>query len=206
MINEIGEIIKECIANENLPYIETLAGVVQSETATKLGKKKGEFVNKVFPIYCPLLEDCEPNNIEPLVPDKNRKSLFYFERNGDVIFNGRDKGYSMFTADLLLTGWLNPRKLGFEDCSISAPIIAELIKVLNKGYFNGPNGTYSKILIRPISVKTKEPSIFQKYKYNTQFYHLLEYPYDYFQIRIQVEFAIHDNCFTPLTPTDPIVC
>ncbi len=203
---DIAEILKGCIEAENLPYVDCLAGLVQTETAMKTGKKKGDIVEKSFPIYCPKTDPCDPNNIMPLVPDEKLKSLFYFESNGDVLFNGREKGASKFTADLLLTGWLNPRMLGFDDCSITAPIVAELIRIMDKGFFNGPNGIYSRIIIKPISLKTKERSIFSKYKYGTKFYHLLEYPYDYFQIRFQVEFWLHDNCMPDFVPQPPIVC
>lgn len=205
MIQDIGEILKDLIAAESLPYVETLAGVVQEETVKKRGKKVGEFVTKKFPIYCPLTEPCDPNNIEPLIPDSKRKSLFYFERNGEIIFNGREKGYSSFTADLLLVGWLNPKALGQDDCSITAPIIAQMLRILDKGYFNAL-GIYSKIIIRPLTLTTKDPKIFDKYKYGEQFYHLIEYPYDYFRIRVQVDFMVHDNCMPDFVPQDPIVC
>ncbi len=205
MIYDIGEILKSIIEAENLPYVETLAGVVQTETAEKRGKKFGDFVTKSFPVYCPQKEPCEPNKIEALVPDSSRKSLFYMEQNGEILFRGRDKGYNKFTADLFLVGWLNPKKLGSNDCSITAPIIAQIVKILNKGHFNALN-QYSKIFIQPISIATKEKKIFDKYKYSKLFYHLLEYPYDYFRIRIQVDFQIHDNCIENYIPQDPIVC
>lgn len=205
MIYDIGEILKGFIEVENLPYVDCLAGVVQTETVRKK-KGKTEVVEKSFPIYCPKTEPCEPNNIKPLIPDKDLKSLFYFERNGDILFSGRDQNRSLFVADLLLTGWLNPRALGFNDCSITAPIIAELLRIMDKGHFNDPNGVYSKMVIKPISLKTKEPSIFQKYKYGDKFHHLLEFPYDYFQIRLQVDFQLHDNCMPDFVPQDPIVC
>ena len=206
MIYDIAEILKGFIEGENLPYVDCLAGLVQTETVMKKGKKQGDVVERSFPIYCPKTEPCDPNNIQPLLPDKDLKSLFYFERNGDVIFGGREKNRSKFTAELLLTGWLNPKELGFNDCSITAPIIAELLRILDKGFFNDPNGVYSMMLIKPISLRTKERIIFQRYKFGSKFYHLLEYPYDYFQIRVQVEFQLHDNCMPDFVPQDPIVC
>lgn len=201
MINDIGEILKGLIDAEGLPYVETLAGVVQEETAEK---PKG-FTSKVFPVYCPQLEACDPNNIEPLVPDNKRKSLMYFERNGEILFRGRDKKYSQFTADLFFVAWLNPRKLGYTDCSISAKISAKIIQIWDKGYFNS-GGTYSKILIKPISIAHKDKKIFDKYKYTDKFYHLLEYPYDYFRIRVQVDFMIHDNCLEDFNELPEILC
>lgn len=206
MIHDIAEILKGFIEAENLPYVDSLSGLVQTETVMKKGKKGTDVVEKSFPIYCPTKDNCDPNKITPLVPDKDLRSLFYFERNGDVLFRGREKGRSKFTADLLLTGWLNPKLLGYNDCSITAPIIAELLRVLDRGVFNDPNGVYSMMIIKPISLKTKERSIFQRYKLGDKFYHLLEYPYDYFQIRVQVEFALHDNCMPDFVPQDPKVC
>lgn len=205
MTNDIAEILKDILAAESLPYIEKLAGLVQSETKIDGIKKEGS-VMKVYPVYCPLKEACEPNKTEPLVPDKNTKSLFYFETASDTLFKGREKGRSFFTADLWLVGWLNPKALGSNECSISAPIIAQILNVLDKSIFNGPGGVYSMVKIRPVSIKTKEKSIFQKYKLGKQFYHLLEYPYDYFAIRFNVDFAIHNNCINDFIVNPKIPC
>lgn len=206
MIYDIGEILKDFIQAENLPYVEVLAGVVQEETATKLGKQKGSFIQKMFPVYCPVTEPCDPNNIRPLVPDRKLKSLFYFERNGAVLFRGRERGYNNFTADLFLTVWMNPKELGIDECTVSAKVIPEILRILDKGHFNDPNGIYSKMLIRPISIRTKEKVIFSKWRYSNKFYNLLEFPYDYFQLRFQIDFSLHDNCAEQLQVQSPVVC
>jgi len=206
MIYDIGEILKGFIEAENLPYVEILAGVVQEETATKLGKNQGTFIQKVFPIYCPLTEQCDPGNIMPLIPDRKLKSLLYFEKNGSILFRGRDRGYNQFTADIYLTAWLNPKELGVDECSVSAKVVAEILRIMDKGFFNGPNGVYSKMIIRPIAINQKDKIIFSKWKYSDKFYNLLEYPYDYFQLRFQVDFSIHDNCAEQLQVNNPIVC
>lgn len=205
MIYDIGEILKNCIGDENLPYIETLAGLVQQESVQKL-KSKNELVKKSFPIYCPIKGACSPNNVEPLIPNKNRKSLFYVQDNGGVFFSGKGPGYSTFTADLWLVGWLNPKKLGSDECSISAPIIAQLLKIINKKTFNGPNGIYSRIKFRPSRILTKEPIIFSKWGYSDKFYHNIEWPYDYFAIQIFVDFAVGDSCIENFIVNPEIKC
>lgn len=205
MIYDIGEILKNCLAAEALPYVETLAGVVQIETVKK-ATSKSTMEAKSYPVYCPQKGACDPQNIEALIPDKKRKSLFYFERNGDVLFTGRERGYSNFTTNIVLVGWLNPKKLGSSDCSITAPIISQILRVFDKKHFNDVGGVYSKIYIKPLSVKTKEPVIFQKYKLGDKFYHLLEYPYDYFSINLQVTFSLHDNCIDNFIVNPEIKC
>lgn len=205
MISQITEILKDCIAAENLSYVETLAGLVQTETK-EIKNKKPELIQRAFPVYCPLTEPCPPNKIQPLVPDNQRKSLFYFERNGDVLFTGRERGFSNFTGEVWLVCWLNPKKLGYDTCDLSAPIIAQMLRIFDKGAFNDPGGVYSKIYIKPLTMRHKEPKIFQLYKYNKKFYHLLEYPYDYFAIRFQIRWSVGDNCIDDLTPQPEIPC
>lgn len=205
MIDQITEILKDCVANESLTYIETLAGLVQTETK-EVHAKKLELVQRAYPIYCPVGKPCPPNKILPLVPSNDKRSLFYFERNGDVLFMGRDRGFSYFQAEVWLVGWLNPKKLGYDDCSISAPIIAQLLQIFDKGYFNDPAGVYSKMTIKPLTIKTKEPSIFQAYKYNKKFYQILEYPYDYFAIRLQINWALGDACLDDLVIQPELPC
>jgi hypothetical protein len=208
MIYDIAEILKNIIRDQidlgNIQYIETLAGLVQTETAQKQ-KSKSELIERSFPVYCPQTEPCDPNNIEPLVPDKDKKSLFYFERRGDILYTGREKGFNNFTAQLDLVGWLNPKKLGSNECSIQAPIVAEMVRLLNRKAFNDPGGVYSKMSISPFSLKSKEPVIFSKYKYSDKFYNLLEYPYDYFSITFSVSFSLHDNCIDEflISPEEP---
>lgn len=206
MIYDVAEILKECIESESLPYVETLAGLVQTETRDKLDKKGEGIITRSYPIYCPEKADCEPNQIEPLVPDRKRTSLFYFENNADTLILGRTRGYVEFQANLRLVGWLNPKKLGVEDCSITAPIVAQLLVVLDKKIFNDPARFMTRIQIMPTKVLTKNDIVFKKYKYNRKFYSLLEFPYDYFGIDISVKFAVPENCITNFVPGAPTVC
>ena len=204
MLYDIAEIIKGKIAAQGLPYIETLAGLVQVETVYKKKDNKN-LIEKRYPIYCPITDPCPPGKTIPLVPDLKKKSIFYFQNNGNVTFNSRDRGYTNFTADLWLVGWLNPKALGSPDCSITAPIIAQLLNILDLPAFNDVGGVYTKIKIRPNRLLTKEPVIFAKYKY-TKFHSLLEYPYDYFAVQLFVDFSIHENCINDFIVNNPIDC
>lgn len=205
MIDEIGEILKDVIDAESLAYIETLAGVVNKETTQKI-LDKDSVIEKSFAYYCPQKTDCEPNPTEALIPDVERASLFYFENIGPANVNDRSRGYTNFTAPIRLVAWLNPKKLGSPDCSITTGIIGEILKVLDKPTFNANN--ISKIKIRPDKLKTGQDSrnAFNKYKYGSKFYNLLEFPFDHFCIDFFVDFSIHENCINLFTVNPEIVC
>lgn len=202
MVYNIAEIIKTCIADASLSYVDVLAGLVQTETVKK-PVDKIKLVAKTYPVYCPLKGDCSPNNIVSLVPNPEYKSLFYFENNGGVTPINNTYGYCNYTAKLMLVGWLNPKKLGSSECVITDGIIAEIIKVLRKPRFN--SGMVSKIKINPTRLLTKERRIFDKYKYRNA-HHLLEFPYDYFAIEMDVDFSIHRECIDKFIASTPLPC
>lgn len=201
MVYNICEILKTCIEDESLSYVETIAGLVQVETVQKKASKT-DLIQKKFPIYCPIKQECDPNKIDPLIPDCNRKSLFYFENNGNTILNDRDKRFFNYTSSIRLVGWLNPRKMGSNDCDISCLISAEIMNILEKSTFN--SGEILKIKIRPSALLVKDSKIFSKYLYGKKFYNLIEYPYDYFAIDLFVDFSINKDCISKFTPTDEL--
>lgn len=202
MVFEIGEILKGIVSTAALPYVQHLGGMARIETVKKQASRD-TLVEKSFPIYCGLNETCHPNNTMNLVPDRKKKSLFYFESNGPVAVNDHAYGFTNMTAPIRLVVWLNPKELGSPDCSITKPIIYELINLFDKPYFN--SGAIAKIKIRFRQELYRDVSIFTKYKYNRQS-DLLEYPYDFFALDFMVDFSIHKNCLAQFTPATPIKC
>lgn len=194
--------MKGLISTAALPYVDVLAGLVQTETLKKQASKDS-LVEKSFPIYCPTKELCEPNKILPLIPDKKKKSLIYFENNGGVTFNDKSFGYYNYTAAIRMVVWLNPKQLGSADCSISLPISQKLISILTPKIFN--SSPLTKIKIRLSKITTKDVAIFSKYKYNRQ-NDLLEFPYDYFAVDFFVDFSVHQNCVDDFTVDLPDQC
>lgn len=203
MLFKITDIIKERIENANLQYIETLAGLTRIDHVEKKVSKDA-LIQKSFPIYCDLNDGCNTSKALPLIPDRKKKSLFYFEDARGINVGGTDRGFVNYTAFVRLIGWINPKLLGSEDCSITAPIINELIFVMMGNSFN--SGDFAKIKTRILNVPPKEPGLFSKYKYNRNFVELLDKPYDYFAIDIAIDFSIHRNCINKYTPTEPVLC
>lgn len=203
MIFEITETIKQRIEDANLTYVETLAGLTRIEHVEKQ-TSKNSLIQKVYPIYCDLNDGCNTSKVMPLIPDKKKKSLFYFEDLRGVSVNNTDRGFVNYTAYIRLIGWLNPKLLGSEDCSITAPITGGLISVILGKTFN--SGYLVKIKTRILNIPPKDSSLFSKYKYNRHFIELLDKPYDYFAIDIAVDFSVHHNCIDKFTPGIPDLC
>jgi hypothetical protein len=203
MIFKITEVLKQRIEDSNLSYIETLAGLTRIEHVEKK-KSKDSLIQKSYPIYCDVKNECDQSKILPLVPGRKKKSLFYFEDLRGVTVNDTDSGFVNYTGYVRLIAWLNPKLLGSEDCSITAPITNELINILLGKTFN--SGDFAKIKTRILSIPSKGPHLFSKYKYNRNFIELLDKPYDYFALDIAVDFSIHKNCINKYIVNTPITC
>jgi len=203
MVYDLCEILKQRIDNESLGYIETLAGLVQTEHVDKQASKT-DVIEKSYPIYCPLNQQCNTKQLEPLVPDRKRKSLLYFEDLKGIVVNSTDRGYVNYTAYPRLVCWINPKLLGSENCSISGAVMSELISILVSNSMNALD--FVKIRARVLNIPPRDPNLFSKYKYSRKFVQLLDYPYDYFAIDLAVDFSIHRNCITKYITQDPIEC
>lgn len=203
MLFNIVEIIKDRIDVENLNYVDKLAGLVTLEHVKKQSSKTTT-VDKSYPVYCSLNNDCDTSKILPLIPDRKLKSLFYFEDLRGINVLGTEKGFINYSASVRLIGWINPKLLGSTDCDIKSMIMTEIIHLMIGNTFN--SGVYTKIKTNILSIPPKSENLFSNYKYSDKFVELLDKPYDYFAIDLSIEFSIHKNCLISFNSTPPIVC
>ena len=203
MLFNLIEVLKTRIEGENLTYIDKLAGLVTVRHVDKPTSTTSS-IQRSYPIYCGLNDQCETSKQMPLIPDHKIKSLFYFEDLRGITVNDINGGFINYTATVRLVGWVNPKKLGSTDCNITAPIQTDLINILMSKTVN--SGIYQKIKVRGISIPTKNESIFLNYKYSDKFVTLLDKPYDYFAIDMSIEFSMHKNCASSFIPNTPIEC
>lgn len=129
-----------------------------------------------------------------LVPDDNKKSVFYFEDLGGSPFQGKENGNNLiFVSRLRLVGWLNLARLGKTDCSITSKVVAHLItRIESTTQIN--HSPFTRLKIQVEGQMPKDPNIFSKYTYADEKVQFLLYPYDYFAINFKVTYSINKNC------------
>ena len=203
MLYKITDILKGQIESKSLSYIDVLAGLTDVDHVNKQ-VSSNSLIQKIYPTYCGLTDGCDGKQLLPLIPDKKLKSLFYFEDLRGITVVNTDRGFVNYTGYVRLIAWLNPKLLGSNDCSITAPIMTEIISILQSKTFN--SGDFAKIRTRILNIPTKSETLFSKYKYSPNFIDILDKPYDYFALDIAIDFSIHTSCITKFTANTPIEC
>ena len=102
-------------------------------------------------------------------------------------------------------GWLNLAKLGQTSCSISAAIIATLIKNLPGNHLNLPP-VYQNIVWNITNILPKTAAIFSRYSYSEEVNQYLLFPFDYFALSVQIDFSVNSNCIEDFIPGEPNNC
>jgi len=188
MIHTIGEILKGKIAG--FSYVDRLAGVVQ----TAVDKSDKGIINK-FPVACDVngVSCDEGGRIKDLIPNDAKKSVIYFEDLGGSLFQTKSGNDLKFTSRIRLVGWLNLKKLGKDDCSVTAKVVAHLItRMESTKEINYP--PFTRLKIKVLNQVPKSAAIFSKYTYAQTRAQFLIYPFDYFAIDFLVTYSINKNC------------
>lgn len=190
-MNEIiANIIKSQI--EGLAFIDRIAGLVKVVRRQDVSEK-GTIV-KVFPVDCGVTEkDCVNSKYTDLVPNSKCKSIHYFEDLGSTL-TGQENGRFNFESKIKLVGWLNLKKLGKTDCSVSHLAIAAILKQITSKYFSSPSNKMSLIQIRCTGIDPKSAAIFSKYSYSEEINQYLLFPFDYYAMTFTVVFSVANSC------------
>ena len=202
MTVEIGDIIKSYLTS--LTFIDKLAGVVTTINKVDMDKDNRQ-VRKTFPVACGMsYEECTTNGkYLDLVPNSNLKAIVYLEDNGinKIGVNGAN---TVYRASYLMVGWLNLKKLGKTNCSISGQVITTILSKLPVNPFD--SGIYKRIDIEVGGQRSKQEVPFRKYSYNEDITQYLMHPYDYFAIPIEATFQINPSCVTEFEESTAINC
>lgn len=206
---DLANIIKEYL--EPLNFVDKITGLVRPLIKTDVvevfnddNEKIGEqIIKKVFPVSCDVThKQCfEEGHYADLVPNDEYISIIYFEDRGTVLTGTQGRLHN-YTSGLRLVCWLNMERFDTSACSISAPVIAAIVKAIPTGTFNADGTAYQRISVQLASILPKTSAIFGAYTYNEETNQYLLYPYDYFAIDLNVSFSIHDNCIETLTIKD----
>lgn len=161
--------------------------------------KQGNFttsVRKTFPISCDIsYTDCQSNaNLyKDLQPDSNLRSIMYFEDRG-VRWIKSEGGNDFYRSSLTLVGWVNMNKFKFTGCYISPLLVQSIRGVIPKTPVNSQVNGMTRILSNITGELPKDAGIFSKYTYNEGIIQYLMYPFDYFALTIETDFAMNIAC------------
>jgi len=200
MTVEIGNIIKDLLTpfvvggSGTNQFIDKLAGVVK--IISKQERTEAEsVVIKTFPISCETsLEDCSGSRLKELMPNSKYGCIVYLEEESGVDKVNEFNNVKQYKVSYMLVGWLNQKKLGSDDCSITGAVVNTIINALSVKPFN--SGIYQTIQIDVTGQNPKSVNPFSKYSYDEETKFLM-YPYDYFSLKVSVIVNVNALCIEP---------
>lgn len=191
MINRIAEELAYHI-KQNAFWVDKCVGIVTPITYRVANQ------DKTIPVYFNLKRDlCSGGDYIDLVPDSSKTSVVYMEMALEPSVVSSKHNGTRFRSSLDLVVWLNYQKinLGMVDTDV---LVANMIENIPSRI---ANNEYVGVGIRVISVSIKDKFVFNKYTYNNNMQFLM-YPYDFFSIRLEVEYTIPKGCSILTEKTD----
>lgn len=212
MIFEIGNIIKQQLeplvsdGSSLTKFIDKLAGVVKVLSKQERNADNTETIIKTFPVSCDItFEDCIQNgSYKDLIPNSKLGCIVYLEEDDSLDKINEIRGVNFYKTSYRIVGWLNQKKLGTNDCSITGKIVNTIISKLQQKQFN--SGIYQQIDINVIGQDQKSYNPFAKYSYDEDATKYLMAPFDYFSIKIEVTVGVNVKCIEPFEKQTPILC
>lgn len=191
MNQAIANIIKGHI--EGLDFVDKIAGLT-SVTYFDVTDKDKNTVQKAFPVACCVTaDDCKVGAYNELMPDSKYKTVIYFEDRG-VTFARSESNWKYYTSNLRLVCWINVAKLLGDTCNegtactVAAHLITDIIRSLPS--FPEHNYPFNHVYSEVTNQEIRSNGIFAAYTYDEKHSQYLMYPYDYFALDIQTNFAI----------------
>ena len=217
MIHTITNPIKTAI--EALPLFTNGTDTRTAGVVVPVTKKDKEGVRFTFPASCDVdgLACWEEGRYFDLLPNDLHRAVIYFEQLTDVRFTGYkdSKDTTMiYEADLRLVGWLNMRKFGSTDCTITSRLVLGIIKALTatKGQYSRNAGalpvidaayTNAIVEVEPVRQVRQDQSIFSRYTLSET---VLLYPWDYFALDFTCRLEVGRECFDEVVAGAEIIC
>ena len=210
MVTEIGNILKSFLepleiggAGSN-QFIDKLAGVVKVITTTGVdGNNKS--ILKTFPVACGMsyADFVKTGKYKDLCPDSNIGCMVYFEDLGARML-GEVGSRRKWKASYRLVCWINQKKLGTNECSISAKILNTFLNKIPQVPFN--SGIYQRCSIDILGQDPKSYNPFSKFSYDEDKTQYLMYPYDYFSIQLDFNAEVDRRCADDFIKQTEITC
>lgn len=195
---QIANIIKGYLTP--LPWVEVSAGLIKPFIRiVPVGAGKPP-VREQFPVSCDYTySECTNGKYKTLIPSEKYRSLLYFEDMG-CIKTKNEGGYNYWKSRLRLVVWVNMKRFDFNGCYISPLLVNAIEAAIPEVYFNAP--PFVKVNVQSISEMPKDATIFSKWSYKEEVLQYLMYPFDYFALQIDTEFAISRDCMDAVTIKD----
>ena len=208
---EIGNIVKGLLepflvgGSGTNQFIDKLAGVVKVITMQDKNESDSTII-KSFPISSNTsLEECKkPGAYKDLIPNSKYGCMVYLEEETGVDFISEDRNGKKYSTAFLLVGWINQKKLGTSDCSVTGKIVNTIINALTIKPFN--RDIYQSIIIEVTGQNPKSLNPFSKYTYDEENTKYLMAPYDYFSLKVEVIVNVNLACIEPFQKRTEIIC
>ena len=208
---EIGNIVKGLLepflvgGSGTNQFIDKLAGVVKVITMQDKNESDSTII-KSFPISSnTYLEECKkPGAYKDLIPNSKYGCMVYLEEETGVDFISEDRNGKKYSTAFLLVGWINQKKLGTSDCSVTGKIVNTIINALTIKPFN--RDIYQSIIIEVTGQNPKSLNPFSKYTYDEENTKYLMAPYDYFILKVEVIVNVNLACIEPFQKRTEIIC
>lgn len=186
-------------------FIDKLAGLVQPISMSEQNES-GASLTKIFPISCSTTfeECCNNKAYKDLIPNSKYGCMVYFEEESGVELVEETRNGRKYKTSFLLVGWVNQKKLGTDECSITGKIVNTFINALSVKPFN--NDIYTSIQIEVSGQNPKSVNPFSKYTYDADNTQYLMAPYDYFSVKIDVNFVVNSQCIVDFSKGTEQTC
>ncbi len=186
-------------------FIDKLAGLVTAISINEKNETDGT-ITKTFPISCSTtFEECNKSGAyKDLMPNSRYGCMVYLEEEGGVNLVSEDRYGRKYSASFLLVGWVNQKKLGTDECSITGAVVNTIINAISIKPFN--SGIYNSVQIEVNGQNPKSQNPFSKYTYDQNSTQFLMAPYDYFSLKVDVNFVVNPNCITDFSKQNNLNC
>lgn len=188
MNTQIASLILSRIRAANFPWIEKNAGLVRQVSTKVKGKQE------VLPIAADVLgsADCEPSAIDHLLPDTRYRSILFIECSQFPTRKSESIGSPSWTATYRIVVWMDCSKLG-GGAGCGDVAYENLVTTLDLPMFD--SGLFRGVVFRVVGGgPARGKDIFGKYTLNEERSQYLHYPFDFFALDLQVDFAVPKGC------------
>jgi hypothetical protein len=211
MIKDLGEIVKGYFepyligGTGSNTFIDTLAGVVKVITTSDKDKDNRKVIKR-FPVSCSLtLDQCiSGGRYMDLVPDSKKGCIVYMEDVQASTKVGQEGPLEKWKSQLRVVCWVNQKKLGRSECSITGKIFQTFLAALPDQPVN--NGNFIRLDVSAVSQDPINYNPFAKYSYDEEKTQFMMHPYDYFSFVIELNYNLNKSCITEFTKQPEIPC
>lgn len=195
MTKEIAKILQQRIVDAELPYLTTIAGLVQTVVYAEENATGGKMLMKMPVSVDTNIEQCgSANEIQEkaIVPDSAQAGILYFEENGSSFDKSTAHGDS-FKSALTLVCWLNKKRItGDKYTSITTQVIRDIKEAFGRNPFN--EMPFCRIQVMIDKVQAQDANVFSPYSYDEAVSQYLMPPYEFFALQITVKYVPVDAC------------